>query len=125
MLVVKGYRQKKGIDYFDTYVPIARITFVRVLLDLSYVISLHIHQMDVKIAFVNGDLDEEAYMEQPEGFVLPDNEHKVCKLVKSLCGLKQAPKKWHEKFESVLFSNGFWYNNADKCIILNLIVSMV
>ena len=72
--------------------------------------------MDVKTAFLNGDLDEEIYMEQPEGFVLPGNEKKVCKLVKSLYGLKQAPKQWHEKFDSVIMSNGFKHNNADKCI---------
>ena len=63
--------------------------------------------MDVKIAFLNIDLDEEVYMEQPEGFVLPRNEKKVCKLVKSLYGLKQAPKQWHEKFDSVILSDGY------------------
>ncbi|KAM1307924.1 hypothetical protein ACFX2H_010118 [Malus domestica] len=72
--------------------------------------------MDVKTAFLNGDLDEEVYMEQPEGFVLPGNEKKVCKLVKSLYGLKQAPKQWHEKFDFVILSYGFRHNNADKCI---------
>ena len=72
--------------------------------------------MDVKTAFLNGDLDEEVYMEHPEGFVLPGNEKKVCKLVKSLYGLKQAPKQWHEKVDFVILSNGFRHNNADKCI---------
>ncbi|PKI64657.1 hypothetical protein CRG98_014946 [Punica granatum] len=71
--------------------------------------------MDVKIAFLNGDLEEEVYMEQPEGFVLPGNEHKVCKLIKSLYGLKQTPKQWHEKFDSVISSYGFSHNCADKC----------
>ena len=72
--------------------------------------------MDVKTAFLNGDLDEEIYMEQPEGFVLLGNEKKVCKLVKSLYGLKQAPKQWHEKFDNAILSHGFKHNNADKCI---------
>ena len=72
--------------------------------------------MDVKTAFLNGDLNEEIYMEQPEGYVLPGNEKKVCKLIKSLYGLKQAPKQWHEKFDSVVLSNGFSHNSADKCI---------
>ena len=72
--------------------------------------------MDVKTAFLNGELDEEMYMEQPKGFVLPGNEKKVCKLVKSLYGLKQAPKQWHEKFDFVIMSNGFKHNNANKCI---------
>ena len=72
--------------------------------------------MDVKTTFLNGDLDDEVYMDQPEGFVLPGNEKKVCKLVKSLYGLKQAPKQWHEKFDTVILANGFKYNGADKCV---------
>jgi hypothetical protein len=72
--------------------------------------------MYVKTAFLNGNLNEEVYMDQPEGFVLPGNERKVCKLVKSLYGLKQAPKQWHEKFDTVILTNGFKYNGADKCV---------
>ncbi|GJX57737.1 zinc finger, CCHC-type containing protein [Tanacetum coccineum] len=72
--------------------------------------------MDVKTAFLNGDLDEEVYMKQPEGFVMPGNEHKVCKLVKSLYGLKQAPKQWHQKFDEVVLSSGFHLNQSDKCV---------
>nr|GEY28310.1 hypothetical protein [Tanacetum cinerariifolium] len=84
-----GFRQKEGIDYFDTYAPVARITTIRLLLALAAIHNLAIHQMDVKIAFLNGDLDEEVYMKQPEGFVMQGNEHKVCKLVKSLYGLNK------------------------------------
>ncbi|GJY90524.1 zinc finger, CCHC-type containing protein [Tanacetum coccineum] len=72
--------------------------------------------MDVKTTFLNGDFDEEVYMRQPEGFVMPGNEHKVCKLVKSLYGLKQAPKQWHQKFDEVVLSSGFLLNQSDKCI---------
>ncbi|GKC58374.1 zinc finger, CCHC-type containing protein [Tanacetum coccineum] len=72
--------------------------------------------MDVKTAFLNGDLDEEVYMKQPEGFVMPGNEHKVCKLVKSLYGLKQAPKQWHQKFDKVILSSDFHLNQSDKCV---------
>ncbi|CAL1369869.1 unnamed protein product [Linum trigynum] len=115
-LVAKGFRQKEGVDCFDTYAPVARITFIRVLLALASIYNLHVHQMDVKTAFLNGELDEEVYMEQPEGFVLPGNEGKVCKLQKSLYGLKQAPKQWHEKFDSVVLAHGFSHNSADKCI---------
>ena len=115
-LVAKGYRQKEGVDYFDTYAPVARITSIRLLFTLASIYNLCIHQMDVKTAFLNGDLNEEVYMEQPEGFVLPGNEHKVCKLTKSLYGLKQAPKQWHEKFDLVILEYDFKHNGADKCI---------
>jgi hypothetical protein len=115
-LVAKGFRQKKGIDYFDTYAPVARITSIRVLLALASIFNLYVHQMDVKTAFLNGDLDEEVYMEQPEDFIMHGHEQKVCKLVKSLYGLKQAPKQWHKKFDYVILSHGFEHNNADKCI---------
>uniref|UniRef100_A0A2N9HAT5 Reverse transcriptase Ty1/copia-type domain-containing protein n=1 Tax=Fagus sylvatica TaxID=28930 RepID=A0A2N9HAT5_FAGSY len=89
-LVAKGFRQREGIDYFDTYAPVARITSIRVLIALASIYKLMVHQMDVKRAFLNGDLDEEVYMDQPEGFVLPGNEKKV--------------------------SNGFKHNGADKCV---------
>ena len=72
--------------------------------------------MDVKTAFLNGELDEEIYMQQPEGFVVQGQEHKVCKLVKSLYGLKQAPKQWHEKSDKVIVSNGFRIHESDKCV---------
>ncbi|GJS62003.1 zinc finger, CCHC-type containing protein [Tanacetum coccineum] len=83
---------------------------------LGSIHDLVIHQMDVKTAFLNGDLDEEIYMKQPEGFVMPGHESKVCKLKKSLYGLKQAPKQWHLKFDDVVLSNGFSLNQADKCV---------
>ena len=72
--------------------------------------------MDVKTAFLNGELEEEIYMDQPDGFVVDGQEGKVCKLPKSLYGLKQAPKQWHEKFERTLASTGFIANEADKCV---------
>ncbi|RVW78512.1 Retrovirus-related Pol polyprotein from transposon TNT 1-94 [Vitis vinifera] len=115
-LVAKGFKQREGIDYFDTYAPVARTTSIRILFALASIHNLFVHQMDVKTAFLNGDLNEEVYMEQPEGFVLLGNENKVCKLVKSLYGLKQAPKQWHEKFDHAILSDGFRHNNVDKCL---------
>ncbi|GJS00640.1 zinc finger, CCHC-type containing protein [Tanacetum coccineum] len=115
-LVIQGFRQKEGIDYFDTYSPVARITAIRLLLALAAIHNLVIHQMDVKTTFLNGDLEEEVYMKQPEGFVMPGNKHKVCKLVKLLYGLKQAPKQWHQKFDEVVLSSGFLLNQSDKCV---------
>jgi hypothetical protein len=72
--------------------------------------------MDVKTTFFNNELDEKEYMEQLEGFVLPGNEHKIYKLIKSLYGLKQTPKQWHEKFDYVILEYGFKRNSDDKCI---------
>ena len=115
-LVAKSYTQKEGEYFFDTYSPVARLTTIRVLLSLAASHSLLVHQMDVKTAFLNGELDEEIYMDQPDGFVVPGQEAKVCKLLKSLYGLKQAPKQWHEKFERTLTAAGFIVNESDKCV---------
>ena len=91
-LVIKGYRQTEGLDYFDTYSPVTRINSIRMVFAIVALKDLEVHQMDVKTTFLNGDLNEEIYMEQPEGFSAPGQEMKVCRLVKSLYGLKQAPK---------------------------------
>ncbi|KAL0337729.1 UNVERIFIED_CONTAM: Retrovirus-related Pol polyprotein from transposon TNT 1-94 [Sesamum calycinum] len=91
-LVANGFKQKEGMDYFDTYSPVARLTTILMLIVLVSVYNLPIHQMDIKTTFLYGKLEDEIYMDQPEGFVAHDNEHKVCKLAKSLYGLKQAPK---------------------------------
>ncbi|KAD5802426.1 hypothetical protein E3N88_13786 [Mikania micrantha] len=115
-LVIKGFRQKEGVDYFDSYSPVTRITSIRLVLAIAALRNLEVHQMDVKTAFLNGDLEEEIYMEQPEGFSAPGQEGKVCKLVKSLYGLKQAPKQWHQKFDQVMLNNGFKINECDKCV---------
>ena len=86
--MAKSYTEKEGEDFFDTYSPIARLTTIRVLFFLAASYGLIVHQMDVKTAFLNGELDEEIYMVQPDGFVVKGQESKVCKLLKSLYGLK-------------------------------------
>jgi hypothetical protein len=115
-LVIKCYSQKEGEDFFDTYSPVARLTTIRVLLYLPASYGLLVHQMDVKTSFLNGELDEEIYMEHLAEFVANDQEGVVCKLLKSSYGLKQAPKQWHEKFDRALTSVGFVVNEADKCV---------
>lgn len=92
-LGVQGFRQRRGIDYFDTYAPVARTTIIRLLVALASIYNMVIHQMDVKTAFLYGDLEEEVYIRQLEGFVVKGQEDKVCKLIKSLYRLKQAPKQ--------------------------------
>ena len=91
-LVTKGFKQQADLDFLDTFSPVTRVTSIRLLIAVAAIHDLKIHQMDVKIVFLNEDLGEEIYMDQPEGFVEPGQESKVCKLVKSLYGLKQAPK---------------------------------
>ena len=115
-LVAKGFKQREWVDYFDTYAPMAMITSIRVLLAFASIYKLIVHQMDVKIAFPNDDLNEEVYMEQPEGFLFSRNEKKVCKLVKFLYGLKQASKQWYERFDSAILSDGFVHNSSEKCM---------
>ncbi|KAL8149671.1 hypothetical protein AgCh_006619 [Apium graveolens] len=115
-LVAKGFRQREGIDYFDTYSPVARMTTIRLLIVLASVHGLIIHQMDVKTAFLHDDLEEEIYMDQPEGFFASGNERKVCKLVKSIYGLEQAPIDWHKKFDETVLSFEFLINESDKCV---------
>jgi hypothetical protein len=112
-LVVKGYSQKEGEDYFDTYSPVARLTTIQVLLSLAASHGLIVHQMDVKTAFLHGELDENIYMQQLDGFVTEGQRELVCKLLKSLYGLKQAPKQWHyEKFKRTLISSDFVVNEV-------------
>ncbi|GKD25341.1 zinc finger, CCHC-type containing protein [Tanacetum coccineum] len=113
---IQGFKQKSRIDYFDTYASVARISTIRLLIAITSIHNLIIHQMDVKIAFLNGDLEEEIYMNQPQGFIMTGNENKMCKLIKSLYELKQAPKQWHQKFDEVVLSNGYLLNQADKYV---------
>jgi hypothetical protein len=92
-LVAKSYTQKEGEDFIDTYSPVARMTTLHILLSLTASHDLLVHQMDVKIAFLNVESEEEIYMTQPDGFVVKGHEDMVCKLQKSLYDLKQAPKQ--------------------------------
>jgi len=119
-LVVIGYTQKKEIDYFDTYSLVTKIATIRSLVALAAIHGLVVHQMDVKTAFLNGDLREKIYVEQPEGYVIQGQENKVCMLRKSLYGLKQAPKQWYEKFNHTLVSDGYIVNSSDTCVYSEL-----
>ena len=115
-LVAKGFTQVEGIDFKETYSPVSRFISIRCLLAIVSYLDLELHQMDVKTAFLNGDLEEEIYMEQPEGFVVSGEETKVCKLIKSLYGLKQSPRQWYFTFHKVISEYGFVANDYDHCV---------
>nr|GEU29891.1 hypothetical protein VITISV_016069 [Tanacetum cinerariifolium] len=92
-LVIKGYRQREGLDFFDTYLPVTRITSIRMVLAIVALRKMEVHQMDMKITFLNGDLGNVLYMNQAEGFMDPGLESKVCRLVKSLYDSMKALKQ--------------------------------
>jgi hypothetical protein len=115
-LVAKGYLQKEGIDFTETFAPVARMSDLRALLAIVAAEDLELHQMDVKTAFLNGDLTEDIYMQQPPGFISPNKRHLVCKLKKSLYGLRQAGRSWFKKIDSALIAMGFVPLSADNCI---------
>lgn len=116
-LVVKGCAQKRGIDYEDTFAPVARFESIRILLSVAVAKNFQIRQFDIKAAFLYGDLDEVIFMRQPEGF--DDGTGRVCRLRKSLYGLKQAPRQWHQKFDGVLQTFGMTPSSYDPCVYAN------
>lgn len=106
-LVVKGFSQREGIDYEETFAPIAKMSTIRLVLAMAAQCGWTVHQMDVKSAFLNGELQEELYMTQPPGFKVARKEHQVLKLGKALYGLKQAPWTWYMKIDKCLIDQGF------------------
>ncbi|KAL4271452.1 hypothetical protein GQ457_13G004180 [Hibiscus cannabinus] len=115
-LVAKGFTQQEGIDYTETFSPVSKKDSLRIVLALVAQFDLELQQMDVKTAFLNGDLEEEVYMKQPEGFSSSDGDNLVCKLKKSIYGLKQASRQWYLKFHEVISSFDFVENIMDHCI---------
>src|SRR5271170_161840 len=92
--IANGYLQRPRFDFDETFAPIARFVTIRILLAIAAGLGLWLHHMDVKMAFLYGDLDKEIYVEQPEGYVVPGQEDLILLLTKSLYGLKQAPNVW-------------------------------
>lgn len=125
-LVAKGYTQRQGVDYNETFAPVVRYTSVRFLVALAVQRGLKIHQMDAITAFLQGDLSEEIYLEQPDGF--DDNSGRVCKLNRAIYGLKQAGRQWSNKLNEKLQSFGLEKCVQDPCIsyskTTNLIVAI-
>jgi hypothetical protein len=98
-LVVKGFAKKKGIDFDEIFSPNVKMTSIRTILSLLAAKDLHLEQLDVKTTFLHGDLEEDIYMQQPQGYEVKGKENLVCKLKKRFCGLKKAPRKWYLKFD--------------------------
>ncbi|GJX99652.1 retrovirus-related pol polyprotein from transposon TNT 1-94, partial [Tanacetum coccineum] len=106
-LVAKGYRQEAGIDFEESFAPVARLEAIRLFIANAACQNMIIFQMDVKTAFLNGELNEVVYVSQPEGFVDPEHPTHVYRLKKALYGLKQAPRAWYDKLSKYLISTGF------------------
>ena len=115
-LIAKGYTQKDDIDYKKTFSPVSNKDSLRIIMALVAQYDLELQQMDVKTVFFNGDLEEEVYMDQPDGFSIEGNNHIVCKLKKSVYGLKQASRQWYLKFNDTITSFSFHENIIDQCI---------
>jgi hypothetical protein len=118
-LCAKGYSQVKGLDFNETFAPVAKFSSLRILLSIAAVQDLEVHHMDVKCAFLNGDLEEEIYMQQPEGFIEEGKESLVCKLQRSLYGLKQSPRAWNQKLDAELKELGFMRSEADHSLYIH------
>ncbi|KAK8681085.1 hypothetical protein V6N13_053492 [Hibiscus sabdariffa] len=115
-LVAKGFRQIHGVDYDETFSPVAMFKSIRILLAVAAFHDYEIWQMDVKTTFLNGKLEEDVYMTQPEGFVTPENAGKVCKLQRSIYGLKQASRSWNLRFNEAIQEFGFIRNEDEPCV---------
>ena len=119
-LVCKGYAQIEGIDFEETFAPVARMEAIRMILAHACAKNIKVYQMDVKSAFLNGNLEEEVYIEQPEGFQLSANKDYVCRLKRALYGLKQAPRAWYSRLDSYLQNQGFKRGTVDSNMYIKI-----
>lgn len=117
-LVAKGYSQRLGIDFQETFAPVARQSSIRFLVATAAQLDLSLYQLDVVMAYINRDLEEEILMEQPDGFVEPGKEDIVCSLRKSLYGLKQSGRQWFKKLDKQLKDFGLKSLDTEKCIYI-------
>ena len=119
-LVAQGYNQKYGIDYDETFCPVVRFESIRTIIALAAILNLKLRQLDITTAFLNGWLKEDIYMKQPKGFEIGGKENLVCKLKRSIYGLKQSSRCWNEELDKFMKESGFKQSASDPCIcILN------
>lgn len=117
-VVARGFTQIPGVDYNEIFSPVVRHTSIRTLLALVAMQDYELEQLDVKTAFLHGELEEEIYMHQPEGFVVKGKEDHVCRLKRSLYGLKQSPRQWYKRFDNFMLKHGFSRSEYDSCVYL-------
>ena len=117
-MVAKGYSQKHGVDYTEVYAPVARMDTVRMIIALAARKSWEVFQLDVKSAFLHGELSEDVYVEQPKGYEKKGNEHLVYKLHKALYGLKQAPRAWFSRIEAHFIGEGFQTCHSEQTLFI-------
>lgn len=115
-IVAKEYSQRKGIDYDEVFSPVVRHTSIKIILALVASYDMELEQLDLKTAFLHGDLEEDIYMVQPEGFKQPKTERLVCRLWKSLYRLKQSTRQWYKKFDSYMIQIGYTRCEYDCCV---------
>jgi hypothetical protein len=120
-LVEKGYSQVEGIDFGEIFSLVAKLTSIRFMLSVVAALYFEVDQMDVKTKFLHGDRGEEIYMKHPEGFVVKGKKELVCKLKKSLYGLKQSPRMWYQKFDTYMLGLGFTRSIEDHYVYFKLI----
>ena len=117
-LVARGFTQEEGVDYNEIFAPVVKHASIRILLAVVNQKNWEMQQLDVKTAFLHGDLEESIYMHQPEGYVKKGDENKVCLLKKSLYGLKQSPRQWNKKFNAHMTDSGFARSRYDDCVYI-------
>lgn len=117
-LVAKGFTQQPGIDFVDTYSPVAKFASIRILMAVIAKMDLELNQLDVKTAFLNRELKEEIYMIQPNGSQNQGNEDQVYKLKKSLYGFKQSSRQWYLKFHQAILEMGYVMSPLDHCVYI-------
>ncbi|KAG8497793.1 hypothetical protein CXB51_007423 [Gossypium anomalum] len=115
-LVAKDYSQIPGVDFTDVFSPVVKHSSIRALLSIVAMHDLKLERLDVKTAFLHGELEEDIYMQQPEGFIVSEKEDYVCLLRKSLYGLKQSPRQWYKRFDSFMASHDFKRSSLDSCV---------
>ena len=129
-LLCKGYAQVEGVDFEEIFAHVERLKTIRMFLAFACYKNFKVYQMDVKYAFLNGELEEEVYIKQPEGFLLSENINYVCKLKKALYGLKQAPRAWFSRLDNYLKHQGYKRGATDSDLYIkfeneNMIIVVV